>query len=52
MIDIEQRRKVQDLIQEGKYDSAEKVLNRMINEEPEEASLGYQERSHLFRRGI
>jgi tetratricopeptide (TPR) repeat protein len=39
MIDIEQRRKVQDLIQEGKYDSAEKVLNRMINEEPEEASI-------------
>lgn len=39
MIDIEQRRKVQDLIQEGKYDSAEKVLSRMINEEPEEASI-------------
>lgn len=39
MIDIEQRRKVQDLIQEGKYDSAEKVLNRMINEEPDEASI-------------
>jgi len=39
MIDIEQRRKVQDLIQEGKYESAEKVLNRMINEDPEEASI-------------
>ncbi|NOQ22550.1 MAG: tetratricopeptide repeat protein [Candidatus Aegiribacteria sp.] len=39
MIDIEQRRKVQDLFQEGKYESAEKVLNRMINENPEEASI-------------
>ncbi|MCK4807643.1 MAG: tetratricopeptide repeat protein, partial [Candidatus Aegiribacteria sp.] len=39
MIDIEQRRKVQDLIQEGKYESAEKVLNRIINENPDDASL-------------
>ncbi len=39
MIDIEQRRKVQDLIQEGKYESAEKVLNRIINETPDEASM-------------
>ncbi len=39
MIDIEQRRKVQDLFQEGKYESAEKILNRMINEDPEEASI-------------
>ncbi len=39
MIDIEQRRKVQDLMQDGKYESAEKVLNRMINENPDEASI-------------
>ncbi len=39
MIDIEQRRKVQDLFQEGKYESAEKILNRMINDDPEEASI-------------
>ncbi len=39
MIDIEQRRKVQDLFQEGKYESAEKILNRMIKENPEEASI-------------
>ncbi len=39
MIDIEQRRRVQELIQEGKYDSAEKVLNRMMDDDPEEASI-------------
>ena len=39
MIDIEQRRKVQDLFQEGKYESAEKFLNRMVNDDPEEASI-------------
>ncbi len=39
MIDIEQRRKVQDLFQEGKYESAEKILNRMVNDDPEEASI-------------
>jgi len=39
MIDIEQRRKVQDLFQEGKYENAEKILNRMIKEDPEEASI-------------
>ncbi len=39
MIDIEQRRKVQELFQEGKYESAEKILNLMINEDPEEASI-------------
>lgn len=38
MIDIEQRRKVQDLIQKGRYDSAEKVLNHMMKLDPEEAS--------------
>ncbi|OPL18551.1 MAG: hypothetical protein AVO35_04260 [Candidatus Aegiribacteria sp. MLS_C] len=39
MIDIEQRRRVQELIQEGKYDSAEKVLNKMMDDDPEEASI-------------
>jgi len=38
MIDIEQRRKVQDLIQKGRFDSAEKVLNHMMKLDPEEAS--------------
>lgn len=39
MIDIEQRRRVQELIQEGKYDNAEKILNRMMDNDPEEASI-------------
>lgn len=39
MIDIEQRRKAQELIQKGKYDSAEKVLNHMMNQYPEEPSI-------------
>ncbi len=39
MIDIEQRCKTQELIQKGKYDSAEKVLNHMINQDPDEASI-------------
>jgi len=38
MLDIEQRRKVQDLIQKGRYDSAEKVLNFMLKQDPQEAS--------------
>jgi tetratricopeptide (TPR) repeat protein len=39
MIDIEQRRKAQDLIQKGKYESAEKVLNHILNQNPEEPSI-------------
>ncbi len=39
MIDIEQRRRVQELIQEGKYESAEKILYRMMDDDPEEASI-------------
>ena len=39
MIDIEQRRKVQELIQDGKYDSAEKILHHMMNDDPEEPSI-------------
>lgn len=39
MIDIEQRRKAQELIQKGKYDSAEKVLSHMMNQSPEEPSI-------------
>lgn len=39
MIDIEQRRKAQELIQKGKYDSAEKVLNHLMNQDPEEPSI-------------
>ena len=38
MIDIAQRRRVQELIQEGKYGSAEKILNKMLKDAPEEAS--------------
>lgn len=39
MIDIEQRRKAQELIQKGKYDSAEKVLNHILDQNPEEPSI-------------
>ncbi|MCK4504243.1 MAG: tetratricopeptide repeat protein [Candidatus Aegiribacteria sp.] len=39
MIDIEQRRKAQELIQKGKYESAEKVLNHIMNQNPEEPSI-------------